>query len=272
MPKSPNSSGSRSSQYGTEVREWRLLRGLSQRELGAGARYGQSYVAMIESGDRIGSPEFATHCDEVFGTPGTFLRLWKRASRRGHPEWFLPYLELEARATQILDFSSYLVLGMLQTEKYAHALFRASAPREDLDVTAEKVAALVRRRDVLDREAPPLVWVILDESCLRRTVGSPSTTREQLAHLLELSESPHITLQVLPFDTGAPPAGESFTLLKFEEQPTALYTEAQGMGRVIDSATHVMTAEEIYERLRADALSPENSINELRKAMEELPR
>ncbi|WKK21651.1 helix-turn-helix transcriptional regulator [Streptomyces olivoreticuli] len=265
-----NSSGS---PYGEEVREWRTQRGMSQRELGAGMQYGQSYVAMVEKGDRIGSPDFAAHCDNVFGTPGTFTRLWQRASRRGrHPEWFLPYLELEAKATHVSDFSSYLIMGILQTESYARAIFRAANPHDEPETTAEKVRARLQRREVLDRSEPPLLWVILDESCLRRMVGSPVVMREQMAHLLEAAETPHVTLQVLLFNTGAPSTGESFTLLRFEEEPGVLYTEAQGMGRVIDSASRVARAGELYDRLRADALSPEHSLVELRKAMEELPR
>ncbi|WP_171162281.1 DUF5753 domain-containing protein [Streptomyces sp. I05A-00742] len=158
---------------------------------------------------------------------------------------------------------------MLQTEQYAHALFRAAHPRDELAATAEKVAARLRRIDVLERTPPPLLWVILDESCLRRTVGGSTTMREQMAHLIAAAESPHVTLQVLPFSTGAPPTGESFTLLRFDETPDALYTEAQGMGRVVDSPSKVARACELYDRLRADALSPEESLTELRKAMEE---
>ncbi|GAA3085717.1 hypothetical protein GCM10020000_85210 [Streptomyces olivoverticillatus] len=94
--------------------------------------------------------------------------------------------------------------------------------------------------------------------------------REQVAYLLEAAESPHVTLQVLPFDTGPPPAGEPFTLLRFEERPAALYTEALGMGRVIDSAAKVERASGHYDRLRADALSPENTLIELHKVMEEI--
>lgn len=266
---STNGSGS---SYGDEVREWRKLRGMSQRELGEGVQYGQSYVAMVEKGDRIGNPKFAAHCDTVFGTPGTFMRLWERASRRGrHPEWFAPYLELEARATQILDFSSYLVMGVLQTERYAHALFRAAYPRDDLETTAEKVHARMQRRCVLERADPPLLWVILDESCLRRVVGGPAVMREQAAHLVKAAESPHVTLQVLPFDSGAPPVGESFTWLGFEEDPDVLYTEAQGMGRVVDSVSRLARTRELYERLRADALSPEKTLTELRTLTEEPP-
>ncbi|MEU2869960.1 helix-turn-helix transcriptional regulator [Streptomyces olivoreticuli] len=270
MPKPFNSSGS---PYGEEVREWRTQRGMSQRELGAGMQYGQSYVAMVEKGDRIGSPDFAAHCDKVFGTPGTFTRLWERASRQGrHAEWFFPYLELEAKATHILDFSSYLIMGILQTEQYAHALFHGAFPREAPSLTTERVQGRMRRREVLERDAPPLLWVILDESCLRRVIGGPAVMREQLSYLLEVADSPHVTLQVLPFTTGVPPAGESFTLLRFDDQPPALYTEARGMGRVVDSTATVDLGNEDYERLRADALSPAQSLIEMHKAMEELAR
>lgn len=246
---------------------------MSQRELGAGMQYGQSYVAMVEKGDRIGSPEFAAHCDKVFGTPGTFTRLWERTSRRGrHAEWFLPYLELEAKATHIFDFSSYLVMGILQTERYAHALFHGAFPREAPSVTDERVQGRMRRREVLERDAPPLLWVVLDESCLRRLIGGPAVMREQLTHLLEVADSPHVTLQVLPFTTASPPAGESFTLLEFDDQPAALYTEARGVGRVIDSTATVELGKEDYDRIRADALSPAQSLIEVHKAMEELSR
>ncbi|MCC3769610.1 helix-turn-helix transcriptional regulator [Streptomyces sp. UNOC14_S4] len=246
---------------------------MSQRELGAGMQYGQSYVAMVESGDRIGSPDFAAHCDKVFGTPGTFMRLWERESRRGrHPEWFLPYLDLEAKATHILDFSSYHILGMLQTERYAHELFRAAFPREAPSLTAERVQGRMRRREALEREAPPFLWVILDESCLRRAVGGAVVMREQLAYLLEVADYPHVTIQVLPFAAGATAAGESFTLLRFDDQRPALYTEARGMGRVVDSTEAVELGKEDYERLRADALSPALSLAEMHKAMEEMAR
>ncbi|MBB5122894.1 hypothetical protein GO002_31310 [Streptomyces eurocidicus] len=151
-------------------------------------------------------------------------------------------------------------------------MFRAALPREDSAAIAERVAARLQRHDVLDRDDRPLLWVILDEACLRRTVGSPEIMHEQPAHLLAMSESPHTTLQVIPFDTGAPPAGESYTLLRFGDQPTALYTEARGLGRVVDEATSVVTATEDYERLRADALSPQKALAEMHKVMEELRR
>ncbi|MBT2383388.1 helix-turn-helix transcriptional regulator [Streptomyces sp. ISL-11] len=256
--------------FGTEVREWRVHLGLSQRELGEKATYGQQYVAKVEAGERLASLEFAVACDKAFGAPGTFARLRERAARRGYPEWFEPYVRLEQRATTILDYSPALVMGILQTERYAHAVFRKAHPRDDLDVTAEKVARRLKRREVMEVENPPLLWVILDEACLRRMIGGPEVMGEQLAHLLREAESPHVTLQVLPFGAGAPASHFAFNVMKFgDDEPDVLYVENPVSGQVIDSAASVADANVTYDRLRADALSPEASLALIRKVMEE---
>ncbi|MFD8457236.1 helix-turn-helix domain-containing protein [Streptomyces antimycoticus] len=257
---------------GAEVRTWRLQAELSQRELGLRANYGQQYVAKVEAGERLASPEFADACDQVFGTPGTFARLRKRASQHGYPDWFVPYVQLERQAVSILDYSATLIMGMLQTAEYARAVFRAVHPRAITNKIEELVEGRLRRREVMEKEAPPLLWCILDESCLRRMVGSPDVMRVQLAHLLKESESPHITLQVLPFAVGAPPAPESFTLLTFDEGPDVAYVDTAMAGHLIDSAEAVATATATYDRLRAAALHPEQSLSMIRNLMEEYTR
>ncbi|MES4905743.1 MULTISPECIES: helix-turn-helix transcriptional regulator [unclassified Streptomyces] len=256
--------------FGAEVRIWRLRAGLSQRELGLKANYGQQYVAKVEAGERLASPEFADACDRVFGTPGTFARLRKRASRHGYPEWFVPYVQLEQQATSILDYSATLIMGMLQTEEYARAVFRAVHPRESADKIEAMIERRLRRREVMEKDTPPLLWCVLDESCPRRMVGGAGVMRAQLAHLAEAAESPHITIQMLPFSSGAPTRHMPFTLLKFEDEPSLLYVENPVSGHVIDSRSVVEGSEVAYDRLRADALSPEASIAMIRNVMEEL--
>jgi transcriptional regulator with XRE-family HTH domain len=258
--------------FGSEVRHARLHSGLTQKDLAARTNYGSSYVGMVENGERLGSADFAHGCDKIFDTSGYFARLRERLSERGHPEWFVPYIQYESTATQILDYSANLVMGILQTPAYARALFRAAYPRDELELTDEKVETRMRRREVLQREGPPLLWVILDEGCLCRVVGSPDVMREQLSYLMKQAESPHIALQVLPFASGAPTATESFTVLKFEGEPTVVYADTPLSGLVYDSPKDVSNALEKYERLRADALSPEDSIAMICKAIEELYR
>ncbi|MFD7507188.1 helix-turn-helix transcriptional regulator [Streptomyces sp. NPDC059850] len=257
---------------GAEVRSWRLLRELSQRELGLQANYGQQYVAKVEAGERLASPEFADSCDRVFGTPGSFARLRKRASQHGYPDWFIPYLQLERQATGISDFSAILIMGMLQTPEYAREIFEAVHPRATVADIDAKVERRLRRREVMEKDAPPLLWCILSEACLRNEVGGPKVMAAQLAHLLKEAESPHITLQVLPFTVGASPAAESFTLLTFEEEPSIVYADTAMAGQLIDSPEAVANATAAYDRLRAAALNPRQSLAMIRKVMEEYAR
>ncbi|WP_413799896.1 Scr1 family TA system antitoxin-like transcriptional regulator [Streptomyces iranensis] len=83
----------------------------------------------------------------------------------------------------------------------------------------------------------------------------------QLEYLLMAAASPHITLQVLPFSAGAPAAStKPFTLLRFPDAPTVLYTETRVGGRMHDSPRTVASALDDYDLLRAHALSPDRSL------------
>ncbi|MCC3777637.1 helix-turn-helix transcriptional regulator [Streptomyces sp. UNOB3_S3] len=256
--------------FGAEVRAWRTERDMSQRELGKEAQYGQQYVAKVEAGERLASPEFADACDAVFGTPGMFARLRKRAAQRAYPGWFVPYVRLEQRASTILAYNPNLITGMLQTEAYAHAVFRKRRPRDEPQVIAEEVARRLRRRQVMESASPPLLWVILDESTLLRRVGGSEVMREQLEYLLEVAGSPHIVLQVLALGSGAAASHLPFYVLRFgDEEPDVLYVENPVSGQVIDFPEIVKDANVMYDRLRADALSPAESLVLIRKAMTE---
>lgn len=260
--------------FGNELEEALRHSGKTGAALAAFTGYKPPYVSKVKNGQALASSEFAEGCDRFFNTSGYFVRMLARIASYGHPEWFVPYLRLEERAAQVLDFSAYLIMGILQTPAYAEALFRAAHPRDTDLVIKEKIGLRLQRRNVLERSDPPLLWVILDESCLRREVGGRAVMLGQTEHLLTVAQTPNVTVQVLPFDSGAPSAAEPFTLLTFggDGQSPVLYSEAQGLGRVIDSAGVVATGTERYERLRADALSPEKTLHALREAIKEYAR
>ncbi|WP_254885545.1 DUF5753 domain-containing protein [Streptomyces sp. NA02950] len=231
-------------------------------------------MAKVEAGERLASAEFADTCDQVFGTPGTFARLRQRASQHGYPDWFVPYVQLERQAVSILDYSATLIMGMLQTAEYAREVFRAVHPRESASEIDAKVERRLRRREVMEMEkdAPPLLWCVLNEACLRTIVGGAEIIAVQLAHLVKQAESPHITIQVLPFAVGAPPAAESLTLLTFDEGADVAYADTAMAGPLVDSPEAVASATATYDRLRAAALHPDESLAVIRKVMEEYVR
>ena len=78
----------------------------------------------------------------------------------------------------------------------------------------------IARQQRLFSEHPPRFEAVVDESVLHRVVGSPAIMRAQLERLLELSDLPHVTLRVIPYDAGALPSGNNkFIILRFA-QPT----------------------------------------------------
>ncbi|MGW2405354.1 helix-turn-helix domain-containing protein [Streptomyces sp. NPDC001739] len=248
--------------FGRDVKQVRLARKLTQKHLGKVTGYSEGYVSKVESGTLLPRPseKFAKGCDTAFGTGELFTGLLRRIDEGDHPSWFVPYLNLERKASRILDYSANLVMGILQTEAYARAIFRASHPREDAELIDGRVAARLRRRELFDLDNPPLLWVILHEACLRTDVGGADAMPEQLDHLLTAAASPHIELQVLPFSAGAPAVHMPFTLLTFDGSPSVLYADGPQGGKLYDSAETVASYVDSYDRLRAHALSPERSL------------
>jgi transcriptional regulator with XRE-family HTH domain len=255
--------------FGRELAAALDHQGVTQRELADFTGYKEPYVSKAKHGKALPSPEFAAGCDRFFRTSGYFARLHTRVSERGHPDWFIPYVNLEKDAATIEDYSNAFIMGMLQTPEYAEGTFRSTHPRESDDQIRDRVEARLQRRGVMEREAPPLLWVILHEATLRMVVTSRAVMRGQLEHLDIEAASPHITLQVLPFTAGAPASSLPFILLTQQDGATVLYSETREKGHVSDSVTAVTNARTAYERLRAVALSPEESQTLIRQIAEE---
>ncbi|MFI0709742.1 helix-turn-helix domain-containing protein [Streptomyces inhibens] len=258
--------------FGRDVKQVRLARKLTQKNLGKAAGYSEAYVSRVEAGKMLPRPseKFAKGCDTAFGTGELFTGLLRRIDEGDHPSWFVPYLNLERKASRILDFSANLVMGILQTEEYARAIFQAYFSREEAEVIEGKVAARLRRREVFERDDPPSLWAILQEACLRTVVGGAEVMAGQLEYLLTAAASPHVKLQIMPFSAGAPAAStKPFTVLRFTDSPTVLYTETRVGGRMHDSAQTVDAALDDYDLLRAHALSPDRSVALIKTLLKE---
>jgi transcriptional regulator with XRE-family HTH domain len=257
--------------FGADVKRVRLGRSLTQSHLARATGYSVSYVSQVESGKLLPSEKFAQGCDQAFGTNGLFQGMLHRINEGDHPSWFVPYLNWERKASRILDYSANLVMGVLQTERYARAVYRAAHPKQDAEVIEGKVAARLRRRAIFDQPKRPDLWIILHEGCLRTLVGGAEVMAEQLEHLSAVAASTQVDLQVLPFSAGA--AAEHlmpFTLLTFEDNPTMLYSDGPRGGRLYDSPQTVAWALDNYDRLRANALSLDGSLAWVKSLLKEL--
>ncbi len=159
-----------------------------------------------------------------------------------------------------------MVYGLLQTEEYARAVLATGMP-DDLNGL---VAARVERQRILDREQPPLTWVVLDESVLLRPIGSREVMRRQLAHLLELTGHRWMHVQVLPNTAGAHASLDgTFNLLRFDDDPDIIYTEDLISGHMTANPEILREASRRYARLQAAALSVEDSVALIARVLEE---
>jgi transcriptional regulator with XRE-family HTH domain len=256
---------------GRQLEELRNRAGLGYTEAGAAIGVSHSTVRRMEAAKvarlRLADVEKLL---QVYGVVDqeeidTFLQSVREANKRGWwhtyrdvmPDWFAAYLSLEQAALQIRAYENQFVHGLLQTEDYARALLGADSPHASAEATERRVALRMRRQELLAREAPPRVWVLMDETVLRWPVGGPEVMRAQIDHLIEVNRLPHVTLQLMPFANGPHPAlrAGAYHLFRFRarELPDIVYLNGLVGAVYLDKADDVVVYREALDRLGAQA-------------------
>jgi transcriptional regulator with XRE-family HTH domain len=189
------------------------------------------------------------------------------------PNWFERYLGEEAEASEIWEYGSEFVPGLLQTPDYCRAVRAANSPDVTEDDIERSVAFRLARQELLEREAPPRLHVVVNEAAIRRHVGGTAVMRRQLHHLGEMAERPNVVVQVLAFSAGAHPAMTgSFIMLQFPAangEPT-IFVEVDSGALYPDRPSDYERYTWMFGQLRDLALSPAKSKALLSRVMEEL--
>jgi transcriptional regulator with XRE-family HTH domain len=176
------------------------------------------------------------------------------------PGGWLDYLITEAAASQIQACQPQLVPDLLQTREYARAVIRAdpAVPAGAQDLVLE---AMLTRQQVILKERRPELTVVIGEAALHQVVGGTAVMRAQLTRLAEMSGThPQITIQVLPFAAGAPPAGGNgpLSILRFAGAQSLGVVHLPGPcgGICLDSPPDVASHARAFTLLKASALTP----------------
>ncbi|MFD8812745.1 Scr1 family TA system antitoxin-like transcriptional regulator [Streptomyces sp. NPDC059627] len=255
--------------FGAEMRRHREAAGLSLVQLATIVNSSKSTLARIETAELMPPPDLPDRLDAAFGTEKHFHGLYELAKREAHPDQYRRFMDFEAQAEVIENFGAQALPGLLQTREYACAQLGL---REELspDQVEQRVNARLSRQDRLSSADRPLRWAIIDESVLRRKVGSPEGMRKQLAQLLEQVDTPDSKVQVMPF-SGGPHylMGGALTLLTLPDGSTAAYEEGIEVGHLYEDRDSVKKWRRHYEVLRANALPPSASAELIRQAMED---
>ena len=201
------------------------------------------------------------------GTPG-----WWHSYDDILPAWFRTAVGLEEAATLIRAYEPQVIPGLLQTQGYIRAITAASFPAATDDFSERAVALRLARQQLLHRPDPPGYWVVLDETALRRPIGSRHVMRDQIEHLIAAAQQPGITIQVIPFSAGWHPALYGmFWIFRFPDAqlPDIVYSEALTGANYLSKPEETARYAEALDRMCAQAASPEHTITILRDIMKE---
>ncbi|MFD8801090.1 helix-turn-helix domain-containing protein [Streptomyces atroolivaceus] len=269
-PKKLDPSASPRALLGAELRHRREGAGLSQDDLGAPLFVSGSFIGQLEAGTRRMQADQAQKLDEVLDAGGFFTRNCAALKKSKYPDHFAEAAEAERLATTIREYSPLLIPGLLQTEAYARAVFRAYQPTATEDVIDDLVVARLERAQLLADPTTPLLWVVLDEAVLRRHVGEPGTMAQALQHVATLVHKHRAIVQVLPFAAGAHTAmGGGLKLMAFSDAPPLAYLDGLGSGQLLDEPPLVRKYELAYDLLVASALSPGDSLAMIQSVAED---
>ncbi|MCI3904186.1 helix-turn-helix domain-containing protein [Streptomyces spectabilis] len=281
---------------GSQLRRLREARGITREAAGYSIRASESKISRMELGRVSFKSRDVEDLLTLYGVTDeaertALLSLAKEANPTGWwhsysdvlPGWFQTYIGLEGAASLIRVYEVQFINGLLQTEAYAHAVVErgmkvaagkaagggrggrpAKVSRADID---RRVALRLERQKLLVSERAPQFKCVLDEAALRRPYGDREVMRGQIQHLIDISERPNVTLQVMPFTFGGH-AGESgaFTMLSFPESDLSdvVYLEQLTGALYLDKREEVAQYERAMAELQEDCPNPADSRDLLR--------
>jgi transcriptional regulator with XRE-family HTH domain len=284
-PQSPIGSRRR---LGAELRRLRGKAGLTLDEVADLMTCSTSKISRLETGKGIPKMPDIRELIRIYGVTSDteqdmLLRLvrdgrqpgwWEPLTEGVHPERFVldypgRYAALENDAAMIRSFDTTMVHGLLQTEEYARAVVTASLPHHSTLEIDRLVELRLKRQEALRRTEPaPLeLLAVLDEAVLPRAVGGAPAMAAQLEHILEMSELPTVTVQVLPFAKGMLRAHLGhFVLLEIPEElgSDVVYVEGHAGETYLNAVSDV----DLYKEVFGDVLRHAASRAESRKIIE----
>ncbi|SDL13841.1 helix-turn-helix domain-containing protein [Streptomyces indicus] len=258
---------------GQELRRLRELKGMTAEEVAERLLVSQSKISRLENGRRsISQRDVRDLCGvyevEDHRIVDSLMQMAKDSRQQGwwHAFGDIPYsvyIGLETDAASLRVYDPQVVPGLLQTRGYAEALITGALPETQQSDIDKRVQVRVRRQERIQSAENPLrLWTVLDEAALRRIVGNKQLMIEQLEHLVEMSQLPHVTVQVIPFEMGAHPGvNGQYAILEFPDtaDSSVVYIEGVTSDLYLEKANDVHKYSVMYEHLRAQALNVEQT-------------
>ncbi|MFD5104946.1 helix-turn-helix domain-containing protein [Streptomyces cinereoruber] len=247
------------------AKRMRMKKGMTQEQLGAEMGYTGAAISAMERMIQPVSDEMLAQLEQALSSgTGIFEELRELVRLEKLPEQFRGYAPIEQKAVALWLYADHVIHGLFQTEAYARALITGSYPEPTPERAEELVIARMARKALFDRKPVCEIELILDESVLKRPIGSKEIMREQLEHLTECARRKNVNLQVLPMDAGL--SGEyagdrgDLNIVETPLHDHVTYLEIQSESLLITDRAKVSTHRQRYAKIRAQALDPRRSL------------
>ncbi|MFF8815915.1 helix-turn-helix domain-containing protein [Streptomyces pactum] len=260
----------RQRRLGAELRKLREQAGLTVSEAGGLIGMGRVHLTHVEAArTAIPTPRLRALCESYGCTSATYVdalvclsedkgKGWWSAYKGKLPASALDLAELEAKADALASYESLFIPGIFQTEDYTTSIFRADDEVNTPEAIETAVGFRMARQGILTGERPPEVHAVIHEAALHMRFGGAAVMRKQLLRLIELSELPNVTIQVLPFAAeGVSTLSTPFLVLSSHGralQTVLLETPAESL--FLHDAEPITKYRKQFDRLRAAALPP----------------
>lgn len=246
---------------GRQLKLRREAVGMRAADFAMAVGYGEDLVYKIEGGKRIPRQEYLDKADEVLEAGGLISATWEDVKKVRYPKKVRELGKLEAQAVEIGVYECNIIAGLLQMPDHARAVIEAAQPPYSPDDVERMVAARLARQSVFERDPAPSIHFVLEEAPLRRQVGGTMVWRRQLERLLEVGRLHNVTLQVMPTNAEPHPGLDGrIELLKFPDGTAVGRSDGAFNGRATHDPKHLRILELRYGTIRAQALSPRESL------------
>ncbi|MEV5568279.1 DUF5753 domain-containing protein, partial [Streptomyces sp. NPDC052196] len=210
---------------------------------------------------RIPSGQFITLVDQVLGAGEVLTELIEEMEKAQYPAFFQDAAALERKAIEWHVYDTLVVNGLLQTEDYARAVFASWRPVLDHETIEQRVAARLVRQQIFARKPVPTISFVMEESVLRRRLGGLIVWRGQLEQILLVGQRRNVEMQVMPDEREEHAAlSGPFTLIETAKGRRIAYVPAYKASRLFTDRPTVRELEDQYGLLRAQALTPRESL------------